>query len=53
MLKKGKMVEFERKNNIDVVIREHRPDERDRCVCCGEYTPEGYWICMECLKKAQ
>ena len=23
----------------------------DLCVCCGQYVPEGTWVCDECRKK--
>ena len=24
----------------------------DRCICCGEIIPEGGWVCISCLLKA-
>jgi predicted nucleic acid-binding Zn ribbon protein len=25
--------------------------EDDRCVCCGEYVPEGRQVCLDCENK--
>lgn len=28
-----------------------RGDCMDLCVCCGQYVPEGTWVCDACRKK--
>lgn len=25
--------------------------DSNRCVCCGEIVPEGYWVCPYCRRK--
>lgn len=25
----------------------------DTCICCGQYVPEGRWVCRSCETKAE